>query len=142
LTPIGASVPTSSQGWHPWDLKGKHATMLCNRCHAAGYRPPTECAECHKLDAVAPMMSSGCDTCHANEQEVQPINDCATCHDSLGELHKGGGHPDAACTDCHKPHGWKVAGREVCLACHDDKAEHYNEEKAACASCHEFAKAS
>jgi len=138
LAPIGAEMPASAQAWHPWDLKGKHATMLCNRCHAAGYRPPTECAECHKLDVAAPMMASGCDTCHAAEQEVQPINDCATCHDSLGELHKAGAHPDAACTDCHKPHGWKVAGRADCLTCHEDKAAHYDEEQAACASCHEF----
>ena len=35
-----------------------------------------------------------------------------------------------------------VADRADCLTCHADKAEHYNEEKAACASCHEFAKAS
>ena len=142
LAPIGAEVPASTENWHPWTLKGKHGTMLCNNCHAAGYRPPTECAECHKLDAAAPMMASGCDTCHASEQEVLPINDCATCHDTLGELHKVGGHPDAACVDCHKPHGWKVADRAACLTCHDDKAEHYNEEKAACASCHEFAAAS
>jgi hypothetical protein len=142
LAPIGAEVPASSQGWHPWELKGKHETMLCNRCHAAGYRPPTECAECHKLDSAAPMMTSGCDTCHAAEQEVQPINGCASCHDSLGELHKAGGHPDAACVDCHKPHGWKVTARADCLTCHDDKAEHYAEEKAACVTCHEFAAAS
>jgi len=140
LAPIGASVPTSAENWHPWELKGKHATMLCNRCHAAGYRPPTECAECHKLDAKAPMMSSGCDTCHASEQEVQPINDCKTCHDSLGGLHTKGGHPDASCTDCHQPHAWKVAGRDICITCHDDKKEHYNEDKAACATCHEFTK--
>jgi hypothetical protein len=138
LAAIGASVPTSTESWHPWELKGKHATMLCNRCHAAGYRPPTECAECHKLDAKAPMMSSDCDTCHAKEQNVQPLNDCATCHDSLGGLHKAGGHPDASCTDCHRPHGWKVDGRNTCLNCHDDRKDHYNKEQAACASCHEF----
>jgi len=141
LAPIGAEVPASASGWHPWDLKGKHATMLCNRCHAAGYRPPTECAECHKLDAAAPMMASGCDTCHASEQEVRPLNDCAACHDALGELHTAGAHPDTACTDCHRPHAWKVEGREACLACHEDKATHYDDDKAACASCHEFAKA-
>jgi hypothetical protein len=140
LAPIGASVPVSNAGWHPWELKGKHATMLCSRCHAAGYRPPTECAECHKLDTKAPMMENGCDSCHAKEQEVQPINDCKTCHDSLAGLHTKGGHPDASCTDCHKPHSWKVEGREVCLACHDDKKDHYNEDKAACATCHEFTK--
>ena len=138
LAPIGAAVPTSSENWHPWELKGKHATILCNRCHAAGYRPPTDCAECHKLDATAPMMESGCEVCHAAEQEVQPINDCKTCHDSLGGLHASGGHPDAVCTDCHAPHAWKVASREPCLTCHEDKKEHYPD-GGVCAACHEFA---
>jgi hypothetical protein len=139
---LGALPPISEESWHPLPLKSKHAVMMCNRCHSPGVRPTSDCATCHKLDAKAPMMASGCDTCHAAEQAVQPINDCASCHDSLGELHKAGGHPDVACTECHKPHGWKVAGRDTCLTCHDDKAEHYNEEKAACATCHEFAAAS
>jgi hypothetical protein len=137
LSPIGTAMPESTQNWHPWELKGKHATMLCNRCHAAGYRPPTQCAECHKVDATAPMMDSGCDTCHAKEQEVQPINDCKACHDTLAGLHAKGGHPDASCTDCHTPHVWKAAGRDHCLACHDDKKDHYKE-GGDCASCHDF----
>jgi len=136
LSPLASSMPASNEGWHPWELKGKHATILCNRCHAAGYRPPTQCAECHKLDAKAPMMDSGCDTCHAKPQEVQPINDCKGCHDSLGPLHAKGGHPDAACTDCHKPHTWVVTGRDVCLTCHDDKKTHYAD-GGACADCHD-----
>jgi len=140
LAPIGAAIPTSSESWHPWELKGKHATMLCNRCHAAGYRPPTDCAECHRLDVKAPMMDGGCDSCHVGEQEVQPLNDCKACHEGLKELHVAGGHPDAACTDCHAPHAWRVTTREPCLACHDDKKDHYAE-GGACASCHEFAAA-
>ena len=136
LTPIGTAMPVSSENWHPWELKGKHATMLCNRCHAAGYRAPSGCAECHKLDTKAPMMDSGCDNCHLKEQEVKPLADCKTCHDSLPGLHTKGGHPDAACTDCHKPHVWKVSGRETCTACHDDKANHHPGQ--ACASCHDF----
>ncbi len=136
LTPIGTEMPASTENWHPWELKGKHAAMLCNRCHAAGYRPPTSCAECHKLDAKAPMMDSGCDSCHEKEQEVKPLVECKTCHESLPGLHTKGGHPDAACTDCHKPHTWLVVGRETCTACHDDKVKHYPGKD--CASCHDF----
>jgi hypothetical protein len=137
LSPIGTTMPSSNENWHPWELKGKHAEMLCNRCHAAGYRPPSDCAECHKLDAKAPMMSSGCDACHANEQEVKPINDCKACHETLPGLHTKGGHPDAGCTDCHKPHTWRVTGRDACIGCHDDKKAHYPD-GADCGSCHEF----
>ena len=142
LTPIGAELPSSSLPWHPWELEGKHAQVLCSRCHAAGYRPPTECAECHRLDPAAPMMASGCDACHTGGPQVRPLAECAACHDAVGGLHTAGAHPDSACVECHRPHGWKVADRATCLACHEDKAEHYNEEQAACASCHEFAAAS
>ena len=140
LEALGALPPVSEEAWHPFPLKSKHATMMCNRCHSPGVRPTSDCATCHKLDATAPMMASGCDTCHAKEQEIQPINDCKTCHDTLAGLHGKGGHPDAACTDCHQPHAWKVAGRDACLTCHDDKKTHYNDDKADCATCHEFTK--
>ena len=136
LTPIGTEMPASTANWHPWELKAKHAEMLCNRCHAAGFRPPGTCAGCHKLDTSAPMMDAGCDTCHLKDQEVKPLADCKTCHEDLAGLHKKGGHPDASCTDCHKPHGWKVTGREICMGCHDDKAKHYRGRD--CASCHDF----
>jgi len=137
LSPIGTAMPASDKNWHPWELKGKHAEILCNRCHAAGYRPPTACADCHKLDAKAPMMDGGCDSCHAAEQQVKPLNDCKACHEKLSELHAKGGHPDAACTDCHKPHTWKVTGRDTCVACHDDRKAHYPD-GGACAGCHDF----
>ncbi len=137
LEALGALPPVSEEAWHPFVLKGKHATMMCNRCHQPGIRPPSDCATCHKLDVKAPMMDGGCDTCHANSQEVKPINDCKACHEKLPELHAKGGHPDAACTDCHKPHGWKVTGRDVCVACHDDKKKH-NVEGGDCAGCHDF----
>ena len=137
LAPIGAEVPSSTENWHPWTLKGTHATMLCSRCHAAGFRAPTDCAECHKIDVAAPMMAMGCETCHAKEQEVQPINDCKTCHESLAELHTAGGHPDAACTDCHQHHVWKVTARDACLTCHDDKKDHMTD-GGPCAECHTF----
>ena len=107
---VSAEMPTSTENWHPWELKGKHAEMLCNRCHKPGIRPNKDCATCHKFDAKAPMMDGGCDNCHLKEQEVKPLADCKSCHDGLPGLHTKGGHPDAACTDCHKPHVWKTSG--------------------------------
>ena len=108
---LGALPPVTDETWHPFPLKGRHAEILCNRCHSPGVRPKLDCAACHKLDAKAPMMTD-CTTCHSAPGVKLPINDCKTCHDALGELHKKGGHPDASCTDCHKPHAWKVTERE------------------------------
>jgi hypothetical protein len=137
LAPLGETLPASNESWHPFELQGKHAKILCNRCHAAGFRPPVQCAECHKMDTKPPMMDGGCDNCHQVAGSVQPLNDCKTCHDSLPGLHTKGGHPDASCTDCHKPHTWKVTDRDTCLTCHDDKKQHYAD-GGACANCHEF----
>jgi hypothetical protein len=83
------------------------------------------------------MISMGCDTCHLKAQEVKPIVDCKTCHTSLGGLHLKGGHPDADCWDCHKPHVWVVKGRATCETCHTDKADHYKDQ-GACTNCHDF----
>ncbi len=137
LVPLGTVMPASTENWHPWELKGKHAQILCSRCHAAGYRPPETCAGCHKIDPKAPMISMGCDTCHLKAQEVKPIVDCKSCHDDLGGLHLKGGHPDAQCWDCHKPHVWVVKGRATCETCHTDKKNHYKDQ-GACTNCHDF----
>ena len=139
LVPLGTVMPSSNENWHPWELKGKHAEIQCSRCHQAGFRPPSSCAECHKIDPKAPMIDMGCDACHEKAQEVKPVAACTTCHDkkTLPGLHTKGGHPDAECTDCHTPHTWLVTGRETCLNCHDDKADHHKD-GGACTNCHSF----
>ncbi len=138
LMPLGAVSSKAGMPWHPMELAGKHGRILCSRCHAAGYRPPTDCAECHGIDPSAPMMSSmKCAGCHREAQEARPVADCRECHKSLTGLHRNGGHPEAACTDCHTPHTWAVTGRKSCLGCHSDMADH-NKDRGACTECHDF----
>jgi hypothetical protein len=137
LSPLGEVALSSDQPWHPMELAGKHAEILCTRCHAAGYRPPLECSECHTLDAAAPMMASGCETCHLRPGSRTPLADCRDCHEGQEGLHARETHAGTACADCHPPHAWKVAERDACLTCHGDMEEH-NADGGACASCHEF----
>ncbi len=137
LAPLGAMMPGSDLPWHPMALEGKHERILCSQCHAAGYRPPNDCAECHKIDASAPMMSMACADCHVKKIEAQPVTACQKCHVDRSGLHLTGEHPDLSCMECHRPHVWGVSGREACLACHDDKMDH-NKEEGACADCHDF----
>jgi hypothetical protein len=136
LLALGATTFTSKEPWHPWPLRGKHAEILCSLCHQAGYRPPPDCISCHKFSESAPMMSTGCRTCHLKEQEVRPLVSCTSCHKTRGGLHKAGGHIDADCTNCHPPHTWKVTARETCITCHDDKKRHHS--PAFCGECHQF----
>jgi len=138
LAPLGSMMPgPTKMKWHPMDLEGKHERILCNQCHAAGYRPPIDCAECHKIDTSAPMMSMACADCHKKKFEAQPVTSCRECHEDQPALHRKGEHPDLSCTECHRPHVWGVSGRDICLSCHDDKTDH-NKEEGACANCHDF----
>ena len=136
FAPLADAFPKSGMSWHPIPLEGRHKEILCNQCHAAGYRPPIDCAECHQLNKSAPMMSGDCRACHQLAGALQPQNDCKVCHTGLGGLHSSGGHPSAACTDCHRPHDWRLSARDTCLACHVDKKEH--NAPALCSQCHSF----
>jgi len=137
LMPLGAVSQTEKMPWHPVTLTGKHARILCNRCHSAGYRPPSECSECHKFNTAAPMMKMACTDCHLKPGEARPVTACKECHDKVSGLHTKGAHPETPCAECHKPHTWAVTGRDLCLTCHTDMKDH-NVAKGACVSCHSF----
>ncbi len=122
LTSLGASAPSSDEDWHRWRLEGRHAEIRCDQCHQAGFRPPLDCAECHRLDRKAPMMSDmECTECHKTPGVARPVEDCASCHDDLKGLHQGTGHAQAECITCHKPHRWTVGSQEPCLTCHKER---------------------
>lgn len=54
LQPIGGFLPASNEPWHPFPMKGKHATVLCHICHQEGYPAVLGCAQCHKIPTAAP----------------------------------------------------------------------------------------
>jgi hypothetical protein len=136
LMPLGAFAPSSIGPWHTWPLKGKHAQILCNLCHRAGDPAPRDCASCHKISTSYPMMSMACNKCHLREAETYPIVNCKSCHPGPKGLHKNREHFTLSCNTCHAPHRWNVTARETCLACHDDKKDHYS--STFCGECHLF----
>jgi len=137
LSPIGTDILSGSENWHGWELAGRHADLLCHRCHRADWAPVLDCGGCHGLDPQAPMMVSlSCNDCHLQEQQILPLADCSSCHTPAG-LHTEESHAGAACTACHPAHNWMIGGRDVCLRCHSAKKDHYFE-KGACYNCHSF----
>jgi hypothetical protein len=95
-----------------------------------------DCISCHNISTSSPMMTMDCKTCHLKEQEVKPLSNCASCHKSLQGLHRENDHSASGCTACHRPHGWNVGDREVCLSCHEDRKDHYPTQ--ICGECHPF----
>jgi len=92
-----------------------------------------DCADCHAMreiiDSVMPVgepHGGECGWCHNPHTQTQvsdAIQTCTKsgCHTDIQDLtpfHRGlhlGVSPD--CTQCHKPHSWKVNGTE-CRSCH------------------------
>jgi hypothetical protein len=83
------------------------------------------------------MMTMACTDCHEKPGEAKPVTACKECHPKVRGLHAKGGHSEATCTDCHKPHDWAISGRDRCLECHSDMKDH-NAAKGACTACHSF----
>jgi hypothetical protein len=138
LTPLGTTAPNLNQPWHPIELRGRHADLACDRCHAVGVRPNEECRSCHEYKKDAPMMSQmDCSDCHRDTGEAREVAACATCHPRVEGLHKDAKHQGIACKTCHAPHSWTVPERAACLTCHADLADHKAGE-GPCAKCHGF----
>jgi hypothetical protein len=130
-------VPATPAFAHPWPLAGRHAEVLCGACHTGGPAKPATCRGCHGIPASgAPMAAMECRECHQKSQQREPLADCQACHKRMVGLHRHEAHRGADCTTCHPAHGWTPAPREQCMACHQDKTEHYAGEP--CAACHEF----
>ena len=122
---------------HPWKLAGKHAELRCSACHTGGPAKPATCRGCHGIPASgAPMAGMACNECHQKEQRKLPLVRCATCHARLAGLHALDAHQQSECTACHAPHTWLPQGRDRCLTCHTDKAQHNAGQP--CAACHDF----
>lgn len=120
---------------HPWKLGGRHAEIRCNQCHSGGIPLVSSCAGCHARESKV-HVALGCASCHLKEQVVRPLEPCSACHVQRVGLHAGGRHRTLACTNCHRPHEWKVTTRKTCEGCHADKREH--NAGGDCWACHRF----
>jgi hypothetical protein len=129
------AVPMVEKFRHPWELKGKHAELSCNRCHFRGRGIEKDCGTCHARPASAPMAFP-CSQCHLKDQSLTPVLACSTCHPTQSGLHAKPTHSAVACVSCHLPHEWKVTSRQTCVNCHQDKANHRPE--GVCQECHPF----
>lgn len=120
-------------------LRGKHAPLDCNACHAAGQKwrdAPQACEACHRGDDVHKgSLGAGCVDCHT-EAGWKPtrIDHTKTRFPLLGQ------HAQAECAACHKSAVYREAP-SACIACHraDDQGArgHRGRFGEQCDSCHD-----
>lgn len=110
---------------HPVPLEGKHAGVLCYKCHNGVQKPEYKCANCHE-PPMQPHFGEVCEDCHTTAGF-----DKADLGSFQHPVALEGAHAKLACTDCH------TAGQELtyeCANCHQPPSEtHFGPN---CEECH------
>ena len=120
-------------------LRGKHETVDCLKCHAAGkkYREaPLDCNSCHRKDDVHKGgLGVKCADCHTESNWKETQFD----HDKKTRFALTGKHADVKCADCHKSNEYKDTVR-TCIGCHrkddDGRKGHRGSFGEKCETCH------
>ncbi|MBI5491556.1 MAG: hypothetical protein HY893_01340, partial [Deltaproteobacteria bacterium] len=117
-----------------YELKDKHATTPCDKCH--------------KKEGIWSGLKKECLSCHDDEHKKQLDADCFRCHTFKGwkdvqkfDHKKGssydltGRHRDVKCEKCHQNGKYKPLSFKFCLDCHRDPHKKQFKDKA-CEACH------
>ena len=120
-------VAANGSTFHPFQ-HASHSTIDCWRCHTETASPYTECHDCHPESTGEHAMQFECSICHKPGKLEESTTTCATCHPAgASTLHADGNHGD--CTQCHLPHGWKVAAASCGQSeCHEGAGDDYLKE--------------
>lgn len=116
-------------------LRGAHAALTCESCHArpaAEAKPATACFGCHADDDPhARQLGEACSSCHA---ETRWAEDVRFDHD-LARFPLLGKHDALVCEDCHATPAFHDAS-EQCSDCHAEDDVHEGRLGEECATCH------
>jgi hypothetical protein len=129
-TPVNAKLDFDHSRTR-FPLLGRHAAILCNKCHARGnFAKPVafaKCADCHKPDPHGGQFSStqaarDCDYCHS-VSGFKPSTFGVAQHNATGFPLKGR-HIETSCAKCHAANASGVVIYRIqsfpCATCHQD----------------------
>jgi len=119
-----------------FELKGAHASVRCDKCHAATAKfrkVSTICFDCHKAnDPHKGRLGQKCEGCHSETSwaRVKEFDHNTTKFPLLGA------HKRVACAICHV--GERYTGiATTCVGCHQIQDVHAGRYGAKCESCHD-----
>ena len=120
-----------------YPLIGKHADVVCEKCHVA--KTGTVAPGKSKVDpAFVPPRSAECSGCHKDPHQGRLGATCSDCHVTTGFLERKAGGFD------HGRTRYPLEGRHVsvqCAKCHRSEGQRVNPPFATCSSCHKDAHA-
>ena len=117
-------------------LRGGHAGLMCESCHAGdkvGKKLPADCQGCHaKDDAHDGRNGVQCANCH----RVTDWKDVTFDHARDAHFALNGAHANLECKSCHTRPVADARLPEECAGCHAAEDAHQGRLGEACASCH------
>jgi hypothetical protein len=117
-----------------YPLRGAHASVPCDACHAAGkpFRDaPGDCIGCHRKEEPHDgKLGRDCASCH----DVGAWRQVRYDHDKTSFALRDK-HTQVACAACHFGNRYKDTPRE-CVACHEPDDVHHGERGPKCGECH------
>lgn len=126
-----------SHSTFPFQLKGQHAGLSCDRCHSTARaigdfaRTPQNCYSCHFADdAHAGRLGASCVDCHTENGWTPATFD----HDRAA-FKLEGEHAEVACESCHE-NAQFVGTPTDCYSCHQEDDEHDGGYGTDCSACH------
>ena len=115
-------------------LKGKHRSVKCRHCHAAGkkYREaPSRCIDCHKQDDLhLGRLGKKCSNCHSEQSWSKGRFD----HNKT-KFRLTGKHQKVSCNSCHPNQRYKRTPSK-CVDCHSLNDVHAGRFGKKCDKCH------
>lgn len=114
-------------------LLGKHADVLCSRCHLdQTFRGIAfgECRDCHKDNPHKGQFQEDCAHCHSESDWKKTRFD-----HSASRYPLAGKHAELACEKCHRDQKYRGVAFAECRDCHDQDP-HFGQFSNDCGQCH------
>lgn len=121
-----------------YGLSGKHAKVLCDKCHVEhlyNNKLTQNCDACHKKDDKHKrQLGDKCQACHTADDWKQARFD-----HGLTKFPLLGKHAPLECDKCHATAAFKDAPK-ICVDCHDKDDKHKKSFTTKCEICHNAAR--